>query len=176
MTESLGLLSTWEGEFTEAADQLRRAVDAYQSLDDRMSATISVQALGKVFLDLGDLDAARERLQKTAAAFTEMHYAWGEGVSRRLLASVYLAAGLPDRALPELDRAEQLLRGLQQPVSLARVFAVRASVPAELCRLPEAVEAADAALGILDEYGHDEAPRLRSLRQEWQTRIGTSDS
>jgi len=140
----------------------------HRSLGDKLTMTIAEQALAAVHLAAGDKDAARALLRRIVPAFRDMRYAWGQGVSQRLLGSLLLGDGDPGRAVVELASSVAILRRCEQPFTLARSLTLLARAKAALGHPGTALALGREALAIFDQFGADDAVELRERLRTWE--------
>ena len=166
--ESIGVLHKEAGNWRLAAVHLGHAIAVHRSLGDKLTMTIAEQALAAVHLAAGDKDAARALLRRIVPAFRDMRYAWGQGVSQRLLGSLLLGDGDPGRAVVELASSVAILRRCEQPFTLARSLTLLARAQAELGHPATALELGREALTIFDQFRADDAVELRERLRGWE--------
>lgn len=166
--ESTGVVHRQDGNWRLAADHLRRAIAVHRGLGDKLTMTIAEQALASVHLAAGEIEAGRALLAQVSAAFRDMRYAWGQGVSQRLLGNLLLGEGEAGRAAVELESSVSILRGCQQPFTLARSLALLARARAALGEHAAAVALGREALAIFDQFAAEDAVELRELLRTWE--------
>ncbi|SIQ83300.1 AfsR/SARP family transcriptional regulator [Micromonospora avicenniae] len=167
--EGLGLLHRHAEQWPQALDHLEQAVTAARRLGDRLSVTTGEQALAATHLAAGDIDPARRMLTRTASAFREMRYEWGEAISRRLLGKAYLEEGDAGRAVVELEGSAAMLREIGQPFPLANSLSLLARAQSALERHDRAVAAGEEALRIFEHFDAAYAEDLREQLARWRS-------
>jgi tetratricopeptide (TPR) repeat protein len=165
--ECIGVLHKQDGNWRLAADHLRHAIAVHRSLGDEVTMTIAEQALAAVHVAAGETDAARALLRRVASAFRDMRYAWGQGVSQRLLGKLLLGEGKAGQAVVELESSVATLRGCEQPFTLARSLTLLAQARAALGQHATAVALGREALAIFDQFSADDAVELREWLSSW---------
>jgi tetratricopeptide (TPR) repeat protein len=166
--ESLGVLHKQAENLRLAGAHLGQAIAIHRSIGDTLTMTIAEQALAAVHLAAGDKTAARALLRRIAPAFRDMRHAWGQGVSQRLLGSLLLRDGEPGQAAIELESSVAVLRGCEQPFTLARSLTLLAQAKAALGRLEAALALGREALIIFERFEAEDAIELRALLQAWE--------
>jgi len=166
--ESIGVLHKEAGNWRLAADHLGQAIAVHSGFGDKFTMTIAEQALAAVHLAAGDKDAARALLRRIGPAFRDMHHAWGQGVSQRLLGSLLLGEGDAGQAVVELESSVAVLRGCEQPFTLARSLTLLARARAAVGHYPTAVTLGREALAIFDQFHAEDAVELRERLAAWE--------
>jgi DNA-binding SARP family transcriptional activator len=166
--ESVGVLHKQAGNWQLAAVHLGQAIAVHRGLGDKLTMTIAEQALAAVHLAAGDTDAARALLRRIAPAFRDMRYAWGQGVTQRLLGSLLLSDGEPAKAVVELESSVAVLRSCEQPFTLARSLTLLARAKAALGHHATAVVLGHEALTIFDQFDAYDAVELREWLRTWE--------
>jgi ATP/maltotriose-dependent transcriptional regulator MalT len=99
------------GQRPEAETAAAAAAEIAAATGLRTAAIASRRAAAQLALDAGDHDAAAEEALVAAAAADEIQAGVDAALSRVLAGRAFAAAGRPDRAMPELQRAANELDG-----------------------------------------------------------------
>jgi len=132
------LMRYTKGELERARDELARAAAIAGNAGDMAVLVQAENLAGHVEHALGDLDAARERLTRSAERFQALAMPWGAGSALSGMASLCLAAGDAEQALRLLDEATAVLQHAG-PWFLMPVLYVRAILAVRRGNADEAI-------------------------------------
>jgi tetratricopeptide (TPR) repeat protein len=116
------------GEAPSALPVLQRALTLIKSVDDPTFTAIILGNLGNVFLEMADLDAARDHLEEAIAFARRVGSTEIAGAFWGSLAVLEARLGDFDVARSHLDVAERALRSAKNREELARVLCKRVEV------------------------------------------------
>ncbi len=146
-----------QGQLEAAITHLRRAIEMYAELRDRLNLTMAENSLAGVYLTLGALDRARDLLDRTLRTARELRHPWGEATALRNLGRLHLAESRPAQAIAHLEPAVTILRATGQQTYLARtLYLLGRARLAGGDRLGAAGDGRE-AYGILGTHRHAEA-------------------
>ena len=105
------------GHFTEGRQRLRALLD---SCDDVTSTRVkALNGAASLAIDQGDHADARDLVRESIRVGEELGYRRGEATAHVYLGRSLIASGHPAEAGPHVERALQLLEGLDDPASVA---------------------------------------------------------
>ena len=129
---ALGLVAWDEGRLADAADLLRRAVDAGRSADNDRAVVVASANLGLIETDLGNFDEARRGFETLRDVGRELEDARLEGNGLTNLGMLAVTTGDPLSAIPHLTRALELYRSVEyangEQIALAQLSAAHADL------------------------------------------------
>jgi len=183
----LGASSIARGQFHLACEQAEHALRLSQQTEDSMSSAYAHMLLGHARFYLGELDAARMRLEQSLALYEPQQHRSRSillaredpqvfGLAR--LASILWYLGYPDQALRRSQAALTLARELGHPYSLAMALIFAAGHHQRRREGHMTLVLAEEALAIAHEQGfalrYAEAMGLRgwALAQQGQGAVG----
>jgi predicted ATPase/DNA-binding CsgD family transcriptional regulator len=105
------------GHFTEGRRRLKALLDMCG--DGTSTRVKALNGAAYLAIDQGDYQCARDLLGESIRLSQERGYRRGEAIALTYLGRSLIAGGRPDEAEPHIDRALQLLEGLDDPTSLA---------------------------------------------------------
>ena len=129
---SLGTLHVVLGAFGAAEALLEHAAELHHQAGDATGEAIAHGQLGAAALGLGQLDRARRHLQRQEWLASRIGDAFGQARALSFLAEVALEAGRAADAAELAERALEVARSVEPPLSLWIAYAERALGRAEL--------------------------------------------
>ncbi len=148
---NIGLLYMQQQMFGEALDFLARALDAKIMTDDRQLISSTLAHLGRLKTDLGDYDGALEYYNDLLSILEELPMDGEKGSTYSGIAKAYYLKGEYNESLENYYRAIDIFKGLQDSVSLARVYNSIGKVYLDWGNLPEAYRYISMSGGIASE-------------------------
>ncbi len=158
--ESLGLALSLEGRYDEAATAFDRALALWQEGDPPIFRAETLLNRGRLHLDLGETERARQRFRTALALYRQARNAVGEAVTLNALGIAALVEGKPDEALAPLTAS----LALREPGSRGQAVTLNTLGGAyrRLGRQEDARRAYAAALPIFVRLG-DRQEQARNL-------------
>ncbi len=156
-----GVISATTGRWDDAALQFADSYALSQEIGDVSGAGQAALSLGEFTLSRGELDDAGHILDEASRLLSAAGVKWGMDYAEMLRAALLLARGEPEAAIELAARAEELLRGDDEPAQALEAVLVRAQALTVSGR-------ADEALALLDEHGSSSDDAITML----QPRIG----
>jgi predicted ATPase/DNA-binding CsgD family transcriptional regulator len=105
------------GHFTEGRQRLRALLDACR--DETATRVKALNGAASLAIDQGDHADARDLVGESIRLSQELGYRRGEAIALVFLGRSLIASGRPAEAHPHLERALELLEGLDDPAAFA---------------------------------------------------------
>jgi tetratricopeptide (TPR) repeat protein len=154
------------GEATTALELSRRALALVETTGDRWEIAQSARRLGESLRQLNRFDEAEIALLRALSLFVALGETEEEIEVRAALGTLYNTFGHPDRSLPMLERAVELLPDRQEPVH--GWVLLNLGLAAKLAgRRDEAAGHIAAASAVADRLGDDYLHGYCHLERAW---------
>ena len=143
----LGAFAYYRGNWDEAAQRYRQALEAYERAGNEADAAKARYNTAEVLLDQGRLDEARRLLQDIVPVYRAVGYQAGLALASRDLGRIAAREGDLDAARRLLDEARQILASLGATASVLEVDLWAAELSLRGGRPTEALASLEAIVG-----------------------------
>jgi class 3 adenylate cyclase/tetratricopeptide (TPR) repeat protein len=151
----------------------REAVAAYEAIGDRARAAEATAVLGRVLVDAGDLEAARDVLLAAIPSAEGLDDAVPLAAMLANLARIEMRSGNTAPALVAADRALTIAEGLDHEGIVAEALENKAAALAQIGRRRESAALHRAALELAERIG-DRSLEMR-IRNNLASQVGDED-
>lgn len=151
--ETLRLQGTAESR-REAITKYQAALKLWRTLKDVDAEGQTLNALGEIYYQLGDLKQALEYMNTAIPLFRASGNRRGEVGSLNTLSVVYFFSGQPEKALENYNQTLPLARAIKDHITEARILSGLGVVLPKLGEIPKALEALNELLSLSLKMGN----------------------
>lgn len=152
----LGNIARMKGELEKSIDYFLQAIKSGENVPIENWSADMIANLSGVYYDLGNYEAALEKVQEARAMYLETGDSMNISYSANLLAIVHRALGNLDEALIYNKQALGILLKSKDTVQIIYNYSNTVSILVEQNRLAEAAEYAEKTVLMADEFGERE--------------------
>lgn len=149
----LGMLARSDGDLAGAETFVVQAMQVWQGTGDRWAEAIALNNLGSLAQEQGQVDRARQWLEQSLAAFRGVGVARGIGHAALSLGDFEQLNGRPAVAQTHYESCRELLAGMDDAWSLAKVDTGLGRCALDLGDLPRAARQLERALQVTRRLG-----------------------
>lgn len=149
----LGIIELHEKQVEHAIEKLLESETTFIELNEARELSIAQTNLGSAFMELGDLERARDYAERAVAGARASQDSWAQGLSLQILGSVIHRQGDAESALPLMQEALELLELVGQGWLQAETLWREAVILREIGELERAVQQLERCFELSEEIG-----------------------
>ncbi len=150
---NVGTIALQRGDFDEAVEHLKNAVDGFSGLGERLKLSKSLNNLGVLYLRRHEIDTALDYHEKSLKNMNEVGDIQGIAMNLNNMGIIYTMMGDHDKALDCHDRSMDIKQKIGDLQGLAESFTNIGAVYEQMGDLKRALRDYDKGLSISREIG-----------------------